>query len=474
MLPPHFRQSEGRALSPTRPSPLLPPRSYRILLLSQRVRATQNCMRLAAAILIVTLGILGAYAALASPWRDGADTPSTTVSAGPDDDDDGFTDEGELLAGSDPLNPDSTPELVDFRRTCFDEEDNDLDGLTDRDDDGCIDSDGDSIPDVLDNCPRFPSRPLYDQDGDGLGNECDDDDDGDGVLDGPDICFETLAGAAVDASGCSDAEVDGDGDGFCSPPRSQGPSNCVGLDNCPDEPNPSQADGDTDDFGDACDNCPGLSNVQDDADSDGAGDECDNDRDGDGLDNSVDNCLVLPNPVQEDGDNDGRGDDCDNCPTVSNTGQENSDRDIPGDACDVCPSERDPGQANSDTDSLGDMCDNCDSTDNQDQANTDGDGVGNACDNCPLEKNTGQSDTDNDGIGNACDSTPEGVFWLPASPPAIRGEAARFWAASLPWPKTWRRAWRISECRALDPTHPSPRSFTPRRVSTAHGEALVP
>ncbi len=48
------------------------------------------------------------------------------------------------------------------------------------------------------------------------------------------------------------------------------------VDNCPADPNPSQANADTDSYGDACDNCPQTDNPdQLDADADGVGDECD-------------------------------------------------------------------------------------------------------------------------------------------------------------------------------------------------------
>jgi hypothetical protein len=92
-----------------------------------------------------------------------------------------------------------------------------------------------------------------------LGLDCDDD-----TVDDPqDMCPETMAGQPVDASGCSDSEVDGDADGFCDPgAASQGPSNCVGSDNCPSVPNSAgqKNDSDGDLAGDACD-APGSGNV---------------------------------------------------------------------------------------------------------------------------------------------------------------------------------------------------------------------
>lgn len=70
-------------------------------------------------------------------------------------------------------------------------------------------------------------------------------------------------------------------------------------DNCPDTPNPDQANEDGDDWGDACDFCPyEITLVNHDSDGDGFGDECDN-------------CVYDSNPDQADSDEDGYGDICD-------------------------------------------------------------------------------------------------------------------------------------------------------------------
>lgn len=60
------------------------------------------------------------------------------------------------------------------------------------------------------------------------------DSDGDGVIDNDDLCPDTLPEAMVDGVGCSDAQVDADGDGVCNDGAvSNGPSACVGVDACP-------------------------------------------------------------------------------------------------------------------------------------------------------------------------------------------------------------------------------------------------
>src|SRR5690606_22110949 len=50
---------------------------------------------------------------------------------------------------------------------------------------------------------------------------------------------------------------------------------------------------------------------QADLEGDGAGDACDTDDDGDGVDDSTDNCPVVSNADQADDDEDGMGDACD-------------------------------------------------------------------------------------------------------------------------------------------------------------------
>jgi len=104
----------------------------------------------------------------------------------------------------------------------------------------------------------------------------------------------------------------------------------------------SMLDSDGDGIDDTKDNCPKVFNpvrpmdggVQGDADGDGVGDACDpcpldkgtttctsvdpNDRDHDGVANAMDNCPDVPNPDQADADHDHRGDACDLCPADAN------------------------------------------------------------------------------------------------------------------------------------------------------------
>lgn len=98
-------------------------------------------------------------------------------------------------------------------------------------------------------------------------------------------------------------------------------------------------DRDGDGVEDDVDNCPDAVNPsQKDKDNDGSGDECDpqdnRDSDQDGFENYEDNCMHLRNPGQKDYDGDGHGDRCDNCRTFINEGQRDSDGDGLGDVCD--------------------------------------------------------------------------------------------------------------------------------------------
>jgi hypothetical protein len=161
--------------------------------------------------------------------------------------------------------------------------------------------------------------------------------------------------------------------------------------------------GDEDDDGvaDAADNCPNDPNPsQANSDGDADGDACDPDDDDDTILDAADNCPVNANLDQADADEDGTGDACDNCPAISNPGQSDADRDGIGNACDTCPFDHDSA-ADLDNDGICFSADNCPAVSNPGQENADDDWKGDACDNCPNHNNPHQEDTVPQG-GNAC------------------------------------------------------------------------
>ncbi|MDQ4120078.1 MAG: thrombospondin type 3 repeat-containing protein [Acidobacteriota bacterium] len=120
------------------------------------------------------------------------------------------------------------------------------------------------------------------------------------------------------------------------------------------------------------------------------------DSDGDGVEDSSDNCPVTKNSDQADADKDGVGDVCDNCLKSSNPDQSDFDQDGVGDVCDNCKGDYNPDQKDSDGDRVGDRCD-------PDLIDSDGDKIPDSKDNCPFKFNPDQLDSDKDRIGDSCD-----------------------------------------------------------------------
>jgi hypothetical protein len=103
------------------------------------------------------------------------------------------------------------------------------------------------------------------------------------------------------------------------------------------------------------------------------------DRDGDAVQDDLDNCPDTINNEQEDADNDQRGDSCDNCKFVENPDQMDFDNDGNGDYCDDCPELSNSDQLDTDLDNRGDLCDNCIDIWNPHQEDENQDGIGDPC-----------------------------------------------------------------------------------------------
>lgn len=90
-----------------------------------------------------------------------------------------------------------------------------------------------------------------------------------------------------------------------------------------------------------------------------------------------------------DTDGDGVEDTLDNCPSICNVYQSDADEDDTGDACDSTPG-----------------CGGCGQIACEQPGDSDFDDIGAAFDNCPYICNPKQLDADGDGTGDACDTVP--------------------------------------------------------------------
>ena len=120
------------------------------------------------------------------------------------------------------------------------------------------------------------------------------------------------------------------------------------------------------------------------------------DTDGDLIDDSIDNCITIPNFDQLNHDNDSEGDLCDT----------DDDNDLLTDNNDSCPKGMINWTRNSSTDFDDDGCNDLteDEDDDNDEVKDEAEGR-NPGDNCLLLHNPGQEDTNSDGEGDSCDDT---------------------------------------------------------------------
>ncbi|WP_234530248.1 Ig-like domain-containing protein [Paenibacillus pseudetheri] len=290
----------------------------------------------------------------------------------PDDDNDGLTDEQEIVLGTDPKKPDTDGDGINDKEDPFptdatkpgkvgDELDTDGDGIPDSldpddDNDGVSDeqelingtnpkhpdTDHDGINDKDDPFPTDPTKPgnggELDTDGDGIPDSLDPDDDNDGLTDEQEIVLGTNPKKAdTDGDGINDKddpfptdatkpgkvgdELDTDGDGI---PDSLDPDD--DNDGLTDEQeivlgtNPKHPDTDHDGINDKDDPFPtdaakpGTVNGELDTDGDGIPDSLDPDDDNDGLTDEQE-LLNGTNPKHPDTDHDGINDKDDPFPT---------------------------------------------------------------------------------------------------------------------------------------------------------------
>ncbi|MCP3870021.1 MAG: hypothetical protein GY703_18385 [Gammaproteobacteria bacterium] len=176
-----------------------------------------------------------------------------------------------------------------------------------------LDSDGDGVPDICDNCPNKANRRQIDTDLDQRGDMCD------GCINDP-MNDTDSDGLCAEVDPCPfDKDNDSDSDNICGD-----------RDNCPELANPDQSDQDSDRRGDACDLEPLLTLRCGDTDSDG----CDDCAAGyfnpltDGIDDDADGRCEAPlDPLSVDADADSVPDFLDYFPA---DGKESCDTDFDG------------------------------------------------------------------------------------------------------------------------------------------------
>jgi hypothetical protein len=216
--------------------------------------------------------------------------------------------------------------------------------------------------------------------------------------------LEIAAGTVADCnSNCvpDSCEPDADGDGFidaCDPCPGKPGAECNGCpeNECGDCGSPSDLDGDSipdcvdpDDDGDnvpdVLDAFPTNAGESVDTDSDGIGNNADLDDDSDGIADSIDNCVLIANPIQEDCNGNGNGDACELAADSS------LDCNVNGtlDSCDISA-----GASDCDADGVLDSCELASGA-----GDCNGNGIPDSCDIAAYRL----EDCNSNGVGDSCE-----------------------------------------------------------------------
>ncbi|MEC8444024.1 MAG: hypothetical protein VXZ05_07445, partial [Pseudomonadota bacterium] len=348
-----------------------------------------------------------------------------------DSDNDGISNVNETLAGTNPLNGNSTPvdadgdgipDVIDddrdgdnvtnadeaTRGTDPDLADTDADGATDGEE-ALTDSDNDGVIDALESS-------LSDTDSDGVNDQLDsantdpnNDSDGDGINN----AAETLAGTDPLDSASVPSDLDGDGipDGQDSDIDGDGVSN---SDEVTNGTNPNLADTDADGTPDGTEGLTdsdldgtidALESTLTDTDSDGVNDQLDaantdpdNDSDGDGVGNAAEtlagtdplNSASVPADLDGDGIPDTQDSDIDGDGVSNDDETTNGTNPLLADTDGDGINDGAEGMLDSDTDGVPDVLESA-------ITDSDNDGVADQFDDA---NNDSSNDTDNDGVNN--------------------------------------------------------------------------